>query len=231
MFFACSTDEQTTSSTLQSLIAGQEVVLDNVIACAANNVEDGLVSVFLYPREGVTNIQYFETDTYDLDKNDLSKYTRLNAPLVDAFGGTLLKFQTSAVSERWGIVSFEEAGKIHLSNPIRLKQQTKPTEYLQENVSIDQSLEGMPVFSWEDGIYEDTKIYFQVVSDAAENLLSGTYTFERNFQYYKLENVVLNITDGEPAELQKGASYRFTLLAVSEDNWVNLFSEIAFFSQ
>jgi hypothetical protein len=67
-----------------------------------------------------------------------------------------------------------------------------------------------------------------VVSDAQNNLLSGTYTYEKRYRYYELDNVVLNITKGVPPALKNNALYNFTLLAVSEDNWVNLFSEIEF---
>ena len=86
----------------------------------------------------------------------------------------------------------------------------------------------MPNFSWEDGSYSDTKIYFQVVSDDENNLISGTYTFESMFQFYDLENVVLNITKGTPDMLERSADYNFTLMGVSEDNWVNLFSQKSF---
>jgi len=138
-----------------------------------------------------------------------------------------VKYEIASANEKWVIISFDEDGKRHLSNPIRLKQNTKPTEYLPQNIIVDSST-AMPNFTWQDGTYDDTKIYFQVVSDANNNLLAGTYTFEKNFQYYKLDNVVLNITKGDPLTLESGDSYGFTLLAVSEDNWVNQFSVIPF---
>jgi len=59
-------------------------------------------------------------------------------------------------------------------------------------------------------------------------LLSATYTFDKMFQYYKLDNVVLNVTEEEPPNLVVNDTHGFTLLAVSEDNWVNLFSEVIF---
>jgi hypothetical protein len=40
--------------------------------------------------------------------------------------------------------------------------------------------------------------------------------------------VVLNITEEQPPSLEEGLNYGFTLLAVSEDNWVNLFAERTF---
>lgn len=62
-----------------------------------------------------------------------------------------------------------------------------------------------------------------MVSDAAGNLISGTYTEQKHFQFYNLSNVVMNIHDVRPPPtLQTNATYTFTLMGVSEDNWVNL---------
>lgn len=223
----CSNDLEE-SDTLEQFIDNKDIVLDNVISCAASNENNSLVSVFLYPRNGASNIRYFETATTDVDKNDLANYTSVESPSVDVFNGYLLKYEIEVPEEKWAIVSFEEAGKIHISNPIRLKHITKPTEYLPQNIHLDKADISMPVFTWQDGTYDDTKIYFQVISNAQNNLLSGTYTFEKRFQYYKLDNVVLNITEGIPPKLVDDSSYSFSLLAVSEDNWVNQFSVVDF---
>lgn len=225
---SCSTDQVNNEEfTLDNTLVSKEVVLDNVIACAALNENNDLISVFLFPRPGVTNIQYFETENSTVDKNDFTNYTSLDFPLIDVFNGFLKKFEITSSEEKWVIVSFDEGGKTHLSNPIRLKQLTKPTEYLPQNVSIDAS-SNMPVFSWVDGQYDDTKIYFEVLTDSDNNFLSGTYTSEKTFQYYKLDNVVLNITKGTPPTLMNNTAYNFSMLAVSEDNWVNLFTEVEF---
>jgi len=40
-----------------------------------------------------------------------------------------------------------------------------------------------------------------VITDETNELLSGTYTFETQFQYYLLDNVVLNITEETPQTL------------------------------
>ena len=237
LIFSCSTDgetENTSSSvndsaeTLATMVASREIVIDNVIACAGSNEDPELVSIYLYPREGVTNIRYFETTTAEEDKNDYTNYTEMNGTLLDVFNGFLLRYEVAVPEEKWIIVSFEENGEIHLSNPIRLKHLTKPTEYLPQNVSIDISSPLMPTFAWTDGAFDDSKIYFHVVSDATDNLLSGTYTFDRMFQFYNLDNVVLNITEETPPDLILDDTYNFTLLAVSEDNWVNLFAEVGF---
>ena len=66
LIVGCSTDAlQEDVNILENSIASKEVVLDNVIACAALNKEDDDISVFFYPRPGVTNVQYFETENTD----------------------------------------------------------------------------------------------------------------------------------------------------------------------
>jgi len=226
---SCDSDDNQplTDTTLETTLINREFVLDNVIACAASNENLNAISVFLYPREGVNNISFYETVSLETDKNDFSTYLKGEGELIDVFNGYLLKYEIASEQEKWVIVTFEEEGIIHLSNPIRLKPNTKPTEYLPDNITVDAN-SSMPIFTWEDGIANDSKIYFHVVSDEHGNLLSGTYTFEKMFQYYNLENVVLNITETEPPALEIDSNYGFTLLAVSEDNWVNLFSEITF---
>lgn len=220
----CATDAlQEDVNILQNALASKEVVVDNVIACAALNQNDNGISVFFYPRPGVENIRYFETENTDVDKNDLANYSTVIKPLQNVFNGYLQKFELTSSEEKWAIVSFDEHGKTHLSNPIRLKQFTKPTEYLPQNISVDERTSS-PIFTWNDGRHDDTKIYFQVVSDTQDNLISGTYTYEKTFQYYNLDNVVLNITKGTPADLQQDNEYVVTLMAVSEDNWVNMIS-------
>ncbi|SNY94520.1 hypothetical protein [Flagellimonas pacifica] len=228
LVFSCSTDnDETTRNTLANMLNGRETVPGNVIACAASNEDSDVVSVFLYPRNGVVNISFYETESTTVDESDFSNYIKGDSGLLDVFNGYLLKFEISPAQEKWVIVTFEEQGKVHLSNPIRLKQNTKPTEYLPQNVDIDDN-GTMPIFSWQDGTFNDSAIYFQVVSDENDNLLSGTYTLDRLFQYYKLENVVLNITREMPPSLKLNNPYKFSLLAVSGDNWVNLFSEVEF---
>ena len=213
---------------LAAIAEDRSVVVDNVIACAASNEDPNVVSIFLYPRPGVTNINFFQTSDASVDKNDYSNYTLGIGERQEVFNGFLLKYELAPEKEHWVIVSFEEEGALHVSNPIRIKHRSKPTEYLNENVTIDAS-STMPVFTWEDGNFDDSVIYFHVISDANNDLLSGTYTFERSFQYYNLSNVVLNITEVvPPPDLLNDFDYNFSLLAVSEDNWVNLFAELPF---
>lgn len=223
---SCSVDKEVFNGTLQAVVEDEEVVLNNVIACAASNKSDDRTSVFLYPRERATNIRYFETRTPESDKNDFSEYDEFDVSPQDIFNGYLKRIETRVDEGVWVIVSFEEDEKVHLCNPIRIKKDSKPTEYLPDSVSVENIDTVMPRFTWSDGTYDDTAIYFQVVSDNKNDLLSGTYTYEKTFQYYDTVNVVLNVTRDAPPELDLNGTYDFTLMGVSEDNWVNLFAEL-----
>jgi hypothetical protein len=86
----------------------------------------------------------------------------------------------------------------------------------------------MPRFEWAPGPDELNAIFFQVVTNAENDLLSGTYTYDPFFRYYDTSNVVLNVTTQTPPQLQFGNSYGFTLMAVSLDNWVNTVIEKEF---
>ncbi|MFT4602312.1 MAG: hypothetical protein ACI857_002498, partial [Arenicella sp.] len=65
-------------------------------------------------------------------------------------------------------------------------------------------------------------IYFQVIADKHGNLVSGTYTINKFFNFYDLTNVVINIKEFPIPFLDNGEHYTFTLMAVSDDNWVNV---------
>ena len=61
-----------------------------------------------------------------------------------------------------------------------------------------------------------------VITNNENNLLSGTYTYDQWFQYYQLNNVVLNVTRNTPPDLEVANTYNFVMMGVSLDNWVNL---------
>ncbi|MBX2827651.1 MAG: hypothetical protein KTR22_05785 [Flavobacteriaceae bacterium] len=207
---------------LATLIAEGPVELGGVIACASGTENENEVIVYLYPRPGVTNIRYFETVSADVDPADYENYTELEITTNDYFNGYLMQIQRQATSEKWVIVTFEEAGVLQVSNPIRLKHQTQNTQFRNNFHIGGGTMPEMPIFSWGNIATPNDAIYFQVVSDADDNLLSGTYTLEPLFQYYKTDNVVLDITRETPPALEAGLDYHFTVLSVSEDNWVNL---------
>ena len=204
--------------------------LDEVIACAGGKAgglfaeDNEPTSVIYYPIEGATEIRYFETDTV-LDSVDFKQYNAVALDSKPLFNGYLAKFNNPIETERQGIVTFITDGKLHISNPITIKTTTLPTEVNPELLDITDNNTN-PRFDWEVGIIDENAIYFQVVSDMDGNLISGTYTFEQNFTFYNLDNVVLNITDPTTnPSLEPGTEYKFTLMGVSLDNWVNLLIE------
>jgi len=206
------------------------IEIDNVIACASGSENDNEIIAYVYPRPESTDIKYFETIDATVDKNDYSQYIEIDLPSEDFFNGYLKTFTRQTVEEKWVIISFRESGMIHLSNPIRLKHQTENTVFT-DQVAVDETELGMPVFNWNNLSDEENAIYFQIVSDQNNELLSGTYTFDEQFQYYKLDNVVLNITEETPPDLSEQTDYGFTLMGVSEDNWVNVFAQRSFTTQ
>jgi len=172
--------------------------------------------------------KYFEATSIS-DSIDFSKYELTNFPDESVFNGYLWKFNHSDFEgERMGVVTYKTPGKLHVCTPIRLKHNPKPTEVNKNLLEIIPN--GInPSFSWQDGLIDENVIYFQMISDSDGNLISGTYTIEKQFTFYDVSNVVLNITDpNSNPQLQAGQTYTFSLMAVSEDNWVNLFFEQPF---
>jgi len=199
-----------------------------VIACAASEQDTNAILVFFYPEAGATNIQVFETENSSVDSNDYSNYNKINIESEPFFNGYLGKYTVLRDQETWLIVTFELDGEVKISNPIRSKQISKTTVW---NAAVTINPTAMPTFNWEANAVGDNAIYFQVVSNTENDLLSGTYTTENQFQYYNLSNVVLNVTTESPPELLSNEAYNFTLMDVSLDNWVNLVSQKAFIVQ
>ncbi len=208
--------------------------LSDLVACAGGR-ENGLLGsateptdVIYYPVEGATDVRYFESENVD-NPLDFSSYVEKELDSEPLFNGYLWKFNNVPFEgERIGIVSYTTPGKIHVCNPIRQKTNIKPTEVNADLLEV-QETSVTPSFTWEDGLIDENIIYFHVVSDLDGNLISGTYTTEKQFTFYDLSNVVFNITD--PAStpmLEANTTYNFTLMGVSDDNWVNLFFEKEF---
>jgi hypothetical protein len=216
---------------LSQVIANRTIETGAVIACAASDANNAsVVNVFYYLEEGATNVQFFETNTTDIDHTDYSNYRQLDLPSQPLFNGFIYQFTRPFAHDQWVIVTFELDGEVKISNPIHIKNNSKPTVWT-ENVTIDQEITKMPKFIWEHNANGDNAIYFQVVSTVDNGLLSGTYTYENQFRYYDTSNVVLNITEEAPLELTIDNSYKFTLMDVSEDNWVNTVIQSIFIAQ
>jgi len=206
---------------LSEVIANRTIETGAVIACAASDkTNSDVVNIYFFPGVGATNIKFFETNSITVDPNNYENYRQLAIESESFFNGYLRQFIQPSAEEQWIIVTYELDGEVKISNPIRTKNITKPTIWTNE-VVIDQQVSQMPTFSWTDNANGDNAIYFQIISTVDYELLSGTYTYENQFQYYNTSNVVLNITNGIPQTLTIGNSYKFTMMDVSEDNWVN----------
>lgn len=217
---SCSSNEPVEIANLASYIEGRTFETGAVIACAASNASTEDVLTFYYPVDGAKNVGLYETNAVTDNKNDFSKYYRVNISGAPFFNGHLGVYRQVLDIEKWAIVTFELDNDIKISNPIRLKQIIKPTLWNDE-VEIEELQAGMPNFQWADNPVGDNAIYFQVISNPQNDLLSGTYTYENRFQYYNTDNVVLNVTTQKPPDLISNTQYNFTLMDVSEDNWVN----------
>ena len=237
IFASCSKEETpilTDDLTLQKYLdINNDLEIDELIACAGGK-PDGFLgqaqspsSVFFLPIEGAFDFHYFESTQVD-DPNNLSLYKTKTLEHIPVFNGFLRRFlNTQFEGERMGIVTFRTPGKLHMCNPIRQKNNVKPTEINESLLVLEEN--GLnPKFIWQDGTIEENAIYFQVISDENNNLISGTYTFEKDFTFYDLDNVVLNVTPTENPTLESGKNYKFTLMGVSLDNWVNLLIEKEF---
>ncbi len=203
---------------------------DSLIACAGSGQTGILVdpsnlpvSIIFFPLEEISDVRYFETSSLPDNFDDFSQYTERELGLAPILDGTLMKFAREATTEEViGFVTFIRNGKLFLSNRIHLKDSFRPTLYLDNEASINVSSPLMPQFSWDESPEDLDAIYFHVVSDESNSLLSGTYTFESNFQFYNLDNVVLNITDPNSSpSLIANNEYLFSVMGISVDNWVN----------
>ena len=210
-------------------------ISNELIACAASNSVSVIestgftTSIFFYPVSGATEFKYFETKNDNLTENQKDFYEK-DLSLAPVFNGYLWKFNNTAIQNsesRLGIVTYKVDKTIHICTAIQLKHNTNPTEYNSSAATITEN--GItPCFNWSDGTIKENVIYFQVISDSLNNLISGTYTLEKNFCFYDLSNVTLNIKDEPTPFMIANKQYNFTLMAVSEDNWVNLIANDQF---
>jgi len=217
-------------------IENLSVVEDSLIACAVGGQigfmenEEFPISILFYPKENPSDFQYFESDTVAINPDDFSQYNRQDLADSPIFNGYLRKFDRPALNKNlWGRVTYIRNGNLYISNAIRLKFDDKPTEYNPSLLTIDQTDDKSPIFTWKDGRSTENEIYFHALLDANNDLVSGTYTFDKRFQFYDLSNVVLNIRDVNPAPiLESNATYKLVIMGVSIDNWVNLILDTTF---
>jgi hypothetical protein len=229
LIFSCGKDDDLAnqSVSLDVLVTQNTIAQDSVIACASGSLNADEFITYLYPRPGVTDIRYFETRTDTVDENDYTHYQQIDLEKESVFNGYMNKFTRQSAEEKWVIITFMENEVLNLSQAIHIQHRSANTRFT-DQIEIDPSEQGSPIFDWTLLANSKDAIYFQVVSDDSDDLLSGTYTFETQFKYYDLDNVVLNVTRETPPDLIPDQTYGFTLMGVSENNWVNTFAQISF---
>jgi len=234
LFSACGDDE--TPSLNENILSeyielNRDLETSDLIACAggkAGGIFDNSTestSIIYYPENNPSDVRYFETSG-PLDSMDFSQFVAKELDAEPLFNGYLWKFNNDSFEgERVGIVTYISDDSLHISNPITLKVNDKPTEVDPSLAEVEEN-GTTPNFIWSDGQIAENAIYFQVISDMDDNLISGTYTFDQEFTFYNLDNVVLNITDTlSTPTLLPNRDYKFTMMGVSLDNWVNVLIE------
>ena len=239
LFSTCKKED--TPLSLQQYISENPTLtpFNELIACAAGGQTGFLddvnapLNMFLYPLPGATDFKYFETQRSSDDPNDLSLFIEKDIESIPVFNGFLRRYPLPPPEQDvWGRVSFIVNDTLWYCKAVRYRTLEKPSQYAPELCEVDLSESLQPSFTWQDGIADDNIIYFHIVSDENGNALSGTYTTERSFQFYILDNVVLNVTPANTTPtLELGKSYDFTLMGVSSENWVNLIMEKNFIAQ
>ena len=223
--FSCTDDTDiTVPRNLQEYIdASSNNGLGDVIASAASSDGDTSLSyIYYYPEAGAEDIRYYEADSLNVDENDFSNYRRQNLTVTNIFDGKLQRFSRTGDDENWCLVTYVLDGELHKSNPIRLKNATNPTSWTDE-VTIEYPTTLTPKFTWSDFGVSDNVIYFEAISEVDdETFVSGTYTLDKTFQYYDTSNVESSLNGSvTPDDLVEDTEYLFTMMAISDDYWVN----------
>ncbi|WP_405609247.1 hypothetical protein [Polaribacter sp. Asnod1-A03] len=231
LLFSCAEDNDiTVPRNLQEYIEStSDGNFGDVVACAAS-ISSTECYIFYYPEEGATDIRYYEADSLNVDETDFSNYRRKVLTNSDVFGDKLGMFYREDEDDNWCLVTYMLDGELHKSNTIRLKNASSQTGWTDE-VAIAYPETLTPNFTWSDYGITDTTIYFQVISETEDDtFVSGTCTEDTFFQYYDTSNVVFNINEDDLPEddLVEDTEYQFTMMAVSDDNWVNFVIEETF---
>ena len=113
VLFSCSKEDDV-EETLATYTANKSIETGAVIACAATDEQTGEVLAFYYPKEGATNIRYYETLNDLVDSANLSNYSQVLTPNEPVFNGHLGKFTRNISKQKWIIITFELDGEITL---------------------------------------------------------------------------------------------------------------------
>jgi hypothetical protein len=225
-------EEQFVPRDLEEYIAlNLEKEREGLFAFAGNaNGNKNTTYIYFYPVEGAFNYRYYETENAEVNPSDFSNYKRRSLTDTPQFAGKFRRFSNPSSDEVWCLVTYITAGKLHISEPIRTKNNTRETEWTTE-VDIDYTETLKPKFTWTDGTFIENETYFQVFTQSDDTFLSGTFTAEKTFQYYTDSNVILEIHTETPPSLVIDDTYAFYVFGLSVDNWLNLVIQKSFIAE
>ena len=233
-FNSCSKELDQPTSLLTQVIKfyeGLEVVETTAFAASAEDVDiSNTTYIYFYPVEGATNFQYFQTSSANKNPQNLSNYNVRDFEIEDVFDGTLKRFVRTETNDVYSIITYQADGKFYISLPLEFKDQRQRTSY-SSVVNVDQTQSLMPKFTWTNSAFSANELYHQVVSDANNQFLTGTYTLAKQFQYGSASNVVNSINPGVIPDLILNDDYNFTLFAIDGNYWVNSIIEEQFTAQ
>lgn len=235
---ACEKDPAPSPDSLASYVNANPdwVPYNQLVACAAGGQEGFLddpsapVSMFFYPKLFSTNFKYYETEGETVDTGNLSLYIEKEVSLEPLFNGFMARFPLARPdSDRWARVSFVSNDTLWYCKPVRLKINEDPTVFAPNLVDVSIRDDFQPDFTWQRADDPNTIIYFQIVVDERGDAVSATYTEDKMFSFYELDNVVFNVTRPGPVlPLQRDQQYSFILMGISDINWVETISQQVF---
>lgn len=213
---------------------------DSLIACAFSGdhafLPQGLgadvrILAYSYFEEG--EFLYFHSTDRVAASSDLEHYTYRSAldtrnVARDFFEVLPMAQPPTGTFERM-IVARVIEDKIYLSNTIFIKGVDELTASFPGGLAIENEPQGIPRFTWPESP-GDNVIYFQLLTDGNDQVISGTYTVEPEFTYYQTDNVVLNVSPGVPPTSLPATNgpYRMTVMGVGANNWVNFIRDVEF---
>lgn len=201
---------------------------DYLIACAAGNLDafmgnsDRPIRIFFYNVDGASSATLY-VKSNEGEKEEYRYYSRVDEAAETLFNGRMGFFSVSNnLAGKWVIVSYTSESNYHVSDPILLRADTHPTVDISNKIVFEgDSLQ--PEFNWHADPVKGNVIYFSLISNSADDFVSGVYTTEKNWNFYDVSNVVLNVTPTSNPTLNAQESYVYTNMGVGKDNWVRTF--------
>lgn len=228
-YTACA-PESPSDSDLQAYSQFFGLVESDVVSCAstyfvptATNDSDRAI-VYYRTIEGQQDVRLWYSDTSD---SDFEKFKPLITTETNLLSGFMGSFE---ISKTIGtiILTLTVGDELHYCEPIHLNSTTQSTA-INSSISVSQPISTTPTFKWEESLIDPSSIYFQLITIKGEpKAISATYTYETNFTFYDLSNVVFNVTDSLNPTLQSGLEHEIILMSVSDDNWVTEIGRLEF---